>query len=247
MKYFLILICMLLLGVMYYQYQYYPQLDFEGNANHEELTPGDEPSDELSRLKPISAYADIIKRPLFSLDRKPPQIESKSVVATFNTQELDDLILFGVVVSKDTTYAIVGNSKDGETEQLKEGRLYRGWRVEKISSESVRFEGKDAQYELFLTPNENTKKSGFINKKPTPKVIEYKSLFRSSQKRSPISITPKKTPPATKKKTQVREPISEADLERLYEEGGFEYEPGDEEELGEDAYLDDYGDEYYEE
>ena len=252
MKYFLIVLSLLLVGVIYYQYQYYPNIDTQTDLAEQEMNAGEEINDVSSRLKSIRAYSEIIKRPLFSLNRKPPHIESKSVVATFNAQELDDLILFGVVVSKDTTYAIVGNGKNGETDQLKEGRLYRGWRVENISSESVKFAGKDAQYELFLSPNENTKKSGLKaldktkNKKSGQKEFEYKSLFRSSQKKSPkkspITIQlGKPQPQAVEKKTApAREPISEADLEALYSEGGYEYHPEDE--LGDDPFLDGHDD-----
>ena len=152
MKYFLIVLCLLLMGVIYYQYQYYPQLSMEEHAVSETSILEGGSSESLSRLKSIRAYSEIIKRPLFSVDRRPPHIEAKSVVASFNAQELDDLILFGVVVSKDTTYAIIGTGKNGETEQIKKGRLYRGWRVEEISSDSVKFAGKDAEYELFLVP-----------------------------------------------------------------------------------------------
>lgn len=260
MKYFLIVLCLLLMGVIYYQYQYYPQLNVEEDAVSETSVLGSESSETSSRLKPIRSYSEIIKRPLFSVDRRPPQIETKSVVASFNAQELDDLILFGVVVSKDTTYAIIGTGQNGETEQIKKGRLYRGWRVEEISSDSVKFAGKDAEYELFLSPNENTKKSGLKERrsvretistretnsaredKSEKQVIEYKSLFRSSRKKSPITLPNAKPKPVVKKKTQVREPISEADLEALYEEGGYVYEPDAEEEEGFDPFLDDFED-----
>ena len=259
MKYFLITLSLILIGVIYYQYQYYPHLDVEEEAVSETSIIETERSESSARLKPIRSYSDIVKRPLFSLDRRPPQIETKSVVASFNAQELDDLILFGVVVSKETTYAIIGNGKNGETEQIKKGRLYRGWRVEEISSDSVKFSGKDAEYELYLSPNENTKKSGLKERrsaretnssaetKSEKRVIEYKSLFRSSRKKSPITLPTDKPKPVAKKKIQAREPVSEADLEALYEEGGYVYEPDAEEDEGFDPFLDDYEDDHHDE
>lgn len=245
MKYFLIVLCLLLMGVIYYQYQYYPQLSVEQYADSETSDLEGENSETSSRLKPIRSYSEIIKRPLFSIDRTPPEIETKSVVASFNAQELDDLILFGVVVSKNTTYAIIGNGKNGETEQIKKGRLYRGWRVEEITSDSVKFAGKDAEYELYLSPNENTKKSGLRKRKSEKTDIEYKPLFRSSRKKSPITLPTDKPKSVVQKKTQVREPISEADLDALYQEGGI-LNDSDLEDEGLDPFLDDFEDEDYE-
>ena len=246
MKYVLILICLILIGVMYYQFQYYPQLSINEATDSDTSISVNGTNEISSRLKPIRNYSAVIQRPLFSTDRRPPHVESKTVVASFNAQELDDLTLFGVVVSKDTTYAIIGNSQSGETEQIKKGRLYRGWRVEDIFSDSVKFVGKEAEYELFLSPNENTKKSGLRSKTTEKPTIEYKSLFKSSRTKSPISIGPSNTQSQTqaKKTPKAREPISEADLERLYQEGGYEYELDGEEELDVDAFLDDFDDEY---
>ncbi len=256
MKYILLLLCVLLAGLIFYQAQYYPNIDLQVSDDVPAELPEELTGEDGTQLKSIRAYEEIITRPLFSLDRKPPQIASKEVAASINAAELEGLILFGVVVSNETTYAIIGDGKKGETEQIKKGRSYRGWKVSEITSESVKFDGNGAQYELFLTPNENTKKSGFKNnKKPEAKRViqNYKSIYRSSQNKSPIKInlsrTPNKSAPPSKVEQPVATEYNEAELEELYEQGGYQFEPDDEDyELEEENFDEgDYGAEFYEE
>lgn len=237
MKYLLLILCVLLMGLIFYQVQYYQNIDAALNANSVSADIPDEYTDDgESRLKSIRAYSEIISRPLFSLDRKPPKIANREVATSINAEELEDLVLYGVVVSNETTYAIIRDDNSEKTEQFKKGRSYKGWKVSDITSESVKFEGDGAQYELFLTPNENTKKSGFKNnKKPTAKTIipGYKSIYRSSQKKSPIKVP---SASSSKKNKPVAPRYNKAELDELYEEGGYEFNADDELEIGEEDY-----------
>lgn len=223
MKFSLLLLCVLLGGVIYYQTMYYPRTggDTEivapaiGAANVEQNAP--------VKAKPLRAYAEIIKRPLFSENRRPPAVSNAQIEDSIDIGELENLILFGVVISGTTKYAIVGNREEESTEQIKEGHRYKGWRVDTISSDSIQFVGKDAQYELFISPNDTTKKSGIRNKPRKAKTPVSQSIFRSLRKKnkSPIKIpTAQNSPPPV----VVDEEIDEELLENLGEEGAYEFD-----------------------
>ncbi len=238
MKYFLLILCVLLAGLIFYQVQYYPNIDAALNTNGVSSDISDEYTNDVElQLKSIRAYSEIINRPLFSIDRKPPKIASREVAASINAAELEDLVLYGVVVSNETTYAIVRDNQSEKTEQFKKGRTYKGWKVSDITSESVKFDGDGAQYELFLTPNESTKKSGFKdNKKPAVNTVipAYKSLYRSSQQKSVVKVPSVLSSKKNKPETPV---YNKEELDKLYEEGGYEFDPDDEDlEIGEDEY-----------
>lgn len=245
MKTILILFSLCLIGVIYYQAKYYPQIDVNvssssdttsANASASQLKAGSKP-------KPLRAYSEIVKRPLFSVDRKPPKVENEQVIETIDIGELENLVLFGVVISGETKYAILGNRKENSTEQVKEGHRYKGWQVSTISADSIQFVGKDTQYELFLSPDESERKSG-VKKASSPRqrgqfsFPKRKSLFRSVRKKpeSP-NIVPSRAPNTRSADESTEDSIDEIDpelLEQLGEEGGFEFNL--EEEFGEDEF-----------
>lgn len=217
MKASLVLICLLLAGLIYYLAMYYPQINNAEEAIPPSLGNISVEENEPNKVKSLRAYAEIIKRPLFALDRKSPAVENAQIEESIDIGELENLVLFGVVISGATKYAIVGNRKADSTEQIKEGHRYKGWRVSAISTDSIQFVGKDAEYELFISPNDSTKKSGLRD--APPKAPTRRSIFRSlsEQGKSPIII------PTTKPAPQVVEDLDDEQLEELGDEGGYEF------------------------
>lgn len=219
MKLLLTLICLLLGGLIYYQLKHYPQVDVNIDAAVNQRTADNEFAQILQPTnKPLSFYAEIVRRPLFAEDRKPPLEANTAAIESIDIGELESLVLFGVVISGATKYAIVNNSKDDTTEQIKEGHRYKGWRVSAISPDSIQFEGEDAQYELFISPNETTKKSGLRDSSRQPR--RSSSSFRSANQknRSPISV------PGVRPPTETYEDFDDELLEELSEEGGYEFD-----------------------
>ena len=217
MKTSLVLICLVLAGLIYYLAMYYPQISNTENAVSPSLGNISVEEDIPNKVKSLRAYSEIIKRPLFALDRKPPAVQNSQIEESIDIGELENLVLFGVVISGATKYAIVGNRKEESTEQIKEGHRYKGWRVSAITSDSIKFVGKDAQYELFISPNDTTKKSGLRN--APPKTPARGSVFKSLRKkdRSPINV------PIAKPAPQVVEDLDDEELEELGDEGGYEF------------------------
>ena len=219
MKLLLTIVCLLLSGLIYYQLKHYPQVDANIDATANQGTADNEFAHTLQlNNKPLSYYAEIVRRPLFAVDRKPPLEANIAAVESIDIGELENLVLFGVVISGATKYAIINNSKDDTTEQIKEGHRYKGWRVSAIFPDSIQFEGEDAQYELFITPNETTKKSGLRD--GPRKSQRSPSAFRSvnQKQRSPITI------PGVRQPTESLEEFDEDLLEELSEEGGYEFD-----------------------
>lgn len=217
MRLLLITLCLLLMGLIYYQladFQSRPHLSGQEAMpelkNKAVLNPVEE-------LKPISAYSQIIKRPLFSLDRKPSRIKNDTAIETIDIAELEDLIIYGVVISSETKYAIVGyKGEEGDTEQIKEGRRYKGWVVTDISPESVKFQSDEGQYEIFVSKDLTSKKSEI--KKPARNKPVAQAIYRSARPKnqSPLSLPIQ---------TNVQTDIDQGEIDRLSEEGAYEYDP----------------------
>ena len=228
MKISLTLICLLLGGIIYYQATHYPRT--EEGADHSSPEDGVIDANQTApfRAKPLRAYAEVVRRPLFSENRRPPAVENVQVEDSIDISDLEDLVLFGVVISGATKYAIVGNRKADTAEQIKEGHRYKGWRVSEISSDRIQFEGKDGQYELFISPDDSNKKSGLRSTPRTQKTPVRQSVFRGArQKReSPIKIpNTQKVPRAPAViEDELDEEIDIELLEKLSEEGGFEFD-----------------------
>ena len=224
MKISLLLICLVLGGLIYYLTMYYPRNTENVAGVAPSISVAESVQSTSTRAKSLRAYADVVRRPLFSPDRRPPAVENAQVDDSIDIGELENLILFGVVISGSTKYAIVGNRKEESTEQIKEGHRYKGWRVSAISSDSIQFVGKDAQYELFISPNDTTKKSGLRNTPHESKKPVHQSIFRSVRKKGESPIKLPAAQPAPKPHVDIEEEIPPELLEQLGEEGGYEFD-----------------------
>ena len=216
MKYTLIIISALLFAVIVYQVLNYPDIRYSNVSSSVNEEHGNDQGIVNNNYKSLSNYSEVIERPLFSIDRKPPDIIKKDVLQLVDISDLEDVVIHGVVISNELKYAIVKSPKDDSIQQIKEGYEYKGWKVISISSESVNFVSDKGEYELFILPSQengiNSKKSLSNNRKRTNKA--------TSARRSPIVI------PAANKKTVAKSSISEDEsYEELYDEDLYELSP----------------------
>ncbi len=260
MKYSLILLCACLIGLIFYQLKYYANSEYI-------LPPIDISSSEANidfmenQLGIIDDYDSIIERPLFSIDRRPPNRQSQIIEASVNIDELDELIIYGVVKSGDVAYAIIGNMEgESNSKQVKPGINYKGWRISQITTNSVVFKSDDLEYELFITPGE-LDKSGSVRRAPNSQQQQGQSKLiqsrhsesnqresNSTEKKQIISsggliynraknTSPIKIPRSNQLGNQTKRTPEE--LEALREEGGYSFDLDDTFNL-EDIYDDDY-------
>jgi type II secretory pathway component PulC len=84
---------------------------------------------------PLSAFAEISTRPLFSPTRKPPP--PKPVEAEKPPEETPpNLVLVGVVIAKDQRFAVV-KAGDGTTRNLSADDSVDGWQVTEVESDHI--------------------------------------------------------------------------------------------------------------
>ena len=240
MKYILLILCLILSATIFYQLKYYSNNNFQTSPDLNAAVDDQSIPAANKALKSIRAYSEIIERPLFSKDRKPPAILSNNAVNSIDISELRDLTLFGVVISNDKRYAIIDNAGEG-AEHIKVGHVYKGWDVSEINADSVKFESSKGQYELFISPNESDKKSGikrpYRNDNNTSKSSTNPELrpaiFKSTRKttKSPIKIANQPT------RNEPEEELTQEELDLLDElgdEGGYRYDPDEDIEDEED-------------
>ena len=246
MKYLLIIICILLSCLIYYQIKFYSDSDYELPSNMSNLTYEEIDNDD-EELSNIREYETIIKRPLFSLDRRPPKVKAQILESSSsNIDELEELVVYGVVKSGTVAYAIIGNM-DGQSEgrQVKAGVKYRGWIVNEITSDSVKFVGDGLEYELLIIPHDSTSGKQKIKRseatsqnKNTVKAYKSKKRNENAQKQAPVLSSGGLIYNRAKKKTPIKatapnqssntKPLSESEINELQERGGYSYEPDDE-------------------
>ncbi len=179
MKSILSTICVILLGLITYQVMSYPN-DLEEADGIENDNKAHGPQDlrfdlpELGLLKDISQYSEIIKRPLFTKNRLPAK-KTHSLNAVKNN-DIEGLILIGVVKSTDVQIGIVSDTKEEKIERLKIGHVYKGWKISEIAKDYIVFQDKDSEYKLFLTPIESVdnKRRGSVWSKEKKNTNDYK-------------------------------------------------------------------------
>jgi hypothetical protein len=241
MKYILSLLCLILLATIFYQFKYYSNSYIQENIDSTVTVNDGSVSAVNKSLKSIAAYSEIIDRPLFSNDRKPPAISSSSNVTSINISELRGLTLYGVVISGNHRYAIVDSAGD-KAEHMKIGHVYKGWNVSEINADSVKFESSKGQYELFISPNNSNKKNGIKKSyknnrnanKSSDKPAVRGAIFKSVRK--PVA-TPIKVP-NNSSSNKPKQALSKEELDELGEEGSYHFDP-DEDLEDEEGFEDD--------
>ncbi|MBQ0719463.1 MAG: hypothetical protein KBT88_03075 [Gammaproteobacteria bacterium] len=88
------------------------------------------------KLAPQSTYEELVRRTLFSPDRKPKASVQQST-ATASGRASENWLLAGVVITDDDSYAMF-NEKQGQRHlKLEPEMLLDGWKVESISADRV--------------------------------------------------------------------------------------------------------------
>jgi len=94
----------------------------------------------------LAAYAEIWGRSLFNRDRKPDPVAGNE----HDTQSLAGFSLNGIAVSPALRKALF-KTKEGKSLSVAEGEtLPNGWRIERITAQTVSLSFKSAQQELSL-------------------------------------------------------------------------------------------------
>ncbi len=160
MKTFLSAICIILLALFAYQVMSYPlandeQINAQENLDDDLEKSIDYKLPQLTVLKKIDQYSEIVARPLFDKSRKGYVTTRTKKIASSN--ELSHLVLVGTARSSDVQIGIIADTKAKQMERLKVGENYQGWKISEVEKDYILFQNNDLEHKLFLTPIERSK------------------------------------------------------------------------------------------
>jgi general secretion pathway protein N len=97
-------------------------------------------------LPPLSSYAEVAERPLFSATRRRrPEEAGQDLLGKSSS-----FVLVGVVISQAGRVALVQHGHPGELARLGEGQAVEGWAVQSILPDRVVLQHGATEYELKL-------------------------------------------------------------------------------------------------
>lgn len=144
-----------------------------------------------ARLAPLSAYEELVRRTLFSPDRKPKEsVQQTTAAITGKSSEL--WLLVGVVKNGADSYAMFSEKQGQRHLKLEAGMLLDGWSVESISADQVVLIKDGERDTLHLVVSEPVRKPKRVDRKQvrsTPRTapgIENETLpkIRAAQQKA---------------------------------------------------------------
>lgn len=117
-----------------------------------------------TKLAPLSAYEELVRRTLFSPDRKPKESVQQSTAA-ITGKFSEHWILEGVVTSGVDSYAMFSEKQGERHLKLQAEMLLDGWKVENISTDQVVLSKNGERDTLHLLVSEPVRKSKRLNRK----------------------------------------------------------------------------------
>lgn len=105
------------------------------------------------QVEPMDSYSEITERPLFLAERRPPEEQPQDTLASDTPAETDDLLLLGVVLTPETTMALVQVDKAGKIERLKVGAEVNGWQLQSVQADRVVLQSGERKLDLPLLRN----------------------------------------------------------------------------------------------
>jgi len=100
----------------------------------------DAPAAATVPMAPLSAYAEITRRPLFDDSRRPTAVEVDSPVSTRPISRLSaQWRLTGIVRSGENSFVLLENKRDRKTVRLQQNGVLDGWRLDSIDANRIGF------------------------------------------------------------------------------------------------------------
>ena len=154
---FLLLVCVLFAGGLAVKSYRIPHLDIEALLK-EPSAPSEAVriSRQVYTPPQIRSFDAILKRPLFSENRKPPAIAAKQVSAIpARTPAHIRLELEGVAITTQARVAVLRDLTSKEMLRLPEGANHNGWKLESVQADRALFKRNQQTVELELELAEN--------------------------------------------------------------------------------------------
>ena len=108
------------------------------------VTPTPPAEEQSFAMPPLSEYAEVLARPVFSESRRP---STKREVVTEETQSLS-IRLVGIVVSANARHALIEHGEPQRLERIAPGQEVEGWKVEAINADRLILQRGDSRIEI---------------------------------------------------------------------------------------------------
>ena len=87
---------------------------------------------------PLSAFGEVLARPLFSQSRRPPPVSSSAITPVAQPDESDAVLqLLGIVLTPDKRMALIQSKDATDVIRVFEGQSVSGWQVHLIKATQV--------------------------------------------------------------------------------------------------------------
>lgn len=116
-------------------------------------------------LPPISAYAEVGERPLFSATRQPAPAEAGQDLLGKSSS----FVLLGVILTEEGRAALVKHGDPGELARLKEGEALEGWTVQTILPDHIVLQHGATEVELKLKDRPAPAGTPHLQRQPAPR------------------------------------------------------------------------------
>lgn len=86
---------------------------------------------------PLSAFGEVLARPLFSESRRPPPVSSSAVTPDTSSDDNPVLQLLGIILTPDKRMALIQSKDATDVVRVFEGESVSGWQVHLIKATQV--------------------------------------------------------------------------------------------------------------
>jgi hypothetical protein len=141
------------------------------SSNEFEVTPV-----QPFQIDPLNDYRDIIERPLFLAERRPPEEVPEEMPASETPVDDEDLVLLGVVLTPDANMALLLVDQGGRIARLRVGEKVNGWELQSVQANQVNLHNGEKELDLPLIRNRQKSAGGSRQSR-----IDRRSSYRTAQ------------------------------------------------------------------
>lgn len=150
----LVLLCVGAAGVLTFEILHPPQLRSPGGPPGQPVQQSDSEPFTGFNIAPLSQYGEIVERPLFLTNRRPPEeTPLEAPPAAEPPKEEQQLTLLGVVLTPEATMALVQDDKTGKVSRLRVGERINLWQLQAVQADRVSLSSGETVLELPLERN----------------------------------------------------------------------------------------------
>lgn len=139
---------------------------------------------------PLEDYSEIVERPLFLAERRPPEEQQPDILASEAPAESEDLLLLGVVLTPEATMALVQIDEGRQVERVRVGGKINGWQLQSVQPDRVILQSGGRKLDLPLLRNRDNASASNTRGRASRRERSYGAAAQSLPSSSASSIPP---------------------------------------------------------